>query len=67
MVALLLVMAFTGYMIRDVEGQYTADQYLVGKIQDAQADRNGFEQLYNTCTWELDNERTVDLKIVRDD
>lgn len=63
MIVLLLASFILGYGVRDVQGQDNADQYLVGKIQDAQADRNGFEQLYNTCTWELDNERTVELQI----
>jgi len=62
MIVLLLAAFVVGYGVRDLEGQDNADQYLVEKIQDAQAERNGFQQLYKTCQWELDNEREVLLR-----
>ena len=54
-ILLLTTMFFTGYAIREVQGQYVADEYLTEKVQEQQWRINGLEQHVkqyeaNACT-----------------
>ena len=54
---------FTGWAIRDMEGQYVADRALTEAVQEYKAESNGWEQQFDTCSWELEQKNTIHLPV----
>lgn len=60
-ITLLITTFFSGYMYREVNGQYNADRYLTKHIQDLQDQYEIQYQELAVCKWERNKEQSIIL------